>query len=130
MLPIAHAEVEVKTTVPQTTPYELFHAFSPTNGKNDPNSKIGIVANIDKYTSSDWQVVITKIIQFILSITGTIAFISFTYAGILMLTAQGKEEQITKGKTIILWSILALLIIAVSYALVSGISQLNLNGSP
>lgn len=44
----------------------------------------------------------------------------------MMVTARGNEDQITKGKDVIFWSILALIAIAVSYGIVVGITQLNL----
>jgi len=43
----------------------------------------------------------------------------------MMITAEGNDEQIRKGKNIIFWSVLALAIIAASYAIVVGISQLK-----
>ena len=42
-----------------------------------------------------------------------------------MLTARGVEDKLKHGKDILLWSIIALAIIAGSYALVLGVSQLK-----
>ncbi len=122
------ADDTTNTTTPTapTSVNDLFRPFNYTSGApNGDQSKIGIVSNIAKSTSSDWQTTLTNIIKFLLQITGGIAFISFTYAGILMVSARGNEDQIKKGKGILVWSILALGIIALSYAIVLGISQLQ-----
>lgn len=103
---------------------QLLHPFNYTSGAPS-DSKVGIVSNIAKNTSGDLGTILSSLIKFILAITGTIAFISFSYAGVLMVTARGNEDQIKKGKDIILWSIIALAIIAGSYAVVLGVSQLK-----
>jgi len=93
----------------------------PKTSEGKP-SKLGVVAQLP---ASDWSILLANIIKFILAITGSLALISFTYGGVKMVTAQGKEDEIGKGKTVIFWSILALIIIAISYAIVVGITQLN-----
>ncbi len=74
----------------------------------------------------DWKGILANIIKLILQITGSLTVISFTVGGVMMITSQGNEEKTTKGKNILLWSVLALIIIAVSYAIVLGITQLQL----
>lgn len=103
---------------------DLFRPFNYTNQSNE-GSKIGIVSNIAQRTSGDWTQILAGVIQFVLGITGSLAFISFTYGGVLMVTARGNEEQIKKGKDILTWSVIALAIIATSYAVVLGVSQLR-----
>jgi len=126
---IAHADTPA--TPPSTTinPSDLLRPYNYTSGgSNDPgSSKIAIVKNISDQTQGTWQQILGNVIKFILAITGTLAFISFTAGGILMVSAQGKEEQIKKGKQVLIWSILALAIIATSYALVLGVSSLQFN---
>jgi ABC-type uncharacterized transport system permease subunit len=53
---------------------------------------------------------------------GLIAVIMVVYAGILLVTAQGDEQQINKGKKIILWAAIGILIIMLSYAIVQVIA--------
>jgi hypothetical protein len=86
-------------------------------------SKLALVSRLPQ---DDWRIILSGIIQTILGITGSLAFIAFTVGGVRMVTSQGNEERITKGKTIILYSVLALIIIATSYAIVLGITQLSL----
>lgn len=97
---------------------EIFHATTVQN----KGSKIDYVQQLP---GGDWQSILTSVIKFVLGITGTLALISFTVAGVLFLTARGEEDQITKAKNLLIWSIAALGIIAVSYAIVLGVSQLK-----
>lgn len=94
----------------------IFHLYTGNNasGKN---------SYVQKLPGGDWQSILTAAIKFMLGISGTLAFISFTVAGVLFVTARGEEDQLTKAKHMLLWSIAALAIIAVSYAIVLGISQ-------
>jgi flagellar basal body-associated protein FliL len=85
-------------------------------------SKINLVANLPE---GDWYTVIGGVIKLLLAVTGSLAFASFTYGGILLITAQGDETKHKKGKSILYMSIMALVIIAVSYAIVLGITQLK-----
>lgn len=97
--------------------------LSPDFAVSPSSEKLKLVSALP---SEDWQLVLSDIIQLLLGITGSLAFIAFTVGGVMMVTSQGNEEQITKGKTIILYSVLALIIIATSYAIVLGITQLAL----
>jgi|GEM_PF-2870371 len=120
IISVAYAQ----TTPPGPTVDQLFNTGSYT-GTSTNGTKIGIVANLKANSASYWGDVISAAIKFLLSIAGVLAFIAFTAAGILMVTARGNEEQIKKGKDILIWSILALAIIATSYAIVLGITQLQ-----
>jgi len=42
-----------------------------------------------------------------------------TYAGILWMTAGGKEQTVTKAKKIMLWTVIGLILIFSSYTIVN-----------
>jgi len=92
---------------------------------NDEDSKINYLTRLP---GGDWRLILSQVIQMILQVTGSLTLISFTVGGVMMITSQGNEEKITKGKTIMLWSVGALVIIAASYAIVLGITQLSFLG--
>ena len=92
------------------------------------SSKLNLINNLPGHDKS-WNQLIASAIKLVLNISGTLAFISFTVGGIMLVTAQGKEEQLSKGKLVLFWSIGALAIIAVSYAIVLGISNLSFFGT-
>lgn len=84
------------------------------------------IDQLRKLPKGDWKAIFANIIKLILQITGSLSVISFTVGGVMMITSQGNEETTSKGKGILLWSILALIIIATSYAIILGITQLKL----
>lgn len=100
---------------------EFFDTFKYTK-RDTEGTKIGAVKNLPKGKFED---VLASIIKTVLGITGSLAFISFTYAGIMFITAHGDETQLSKAKKLIFWSIFALAIIATSYAITLGVSQLK-----
>lgn len=89
---------------------------------NPEGSKISLVRQLP---AGEWPTIVAGIVQLALGITGSLAFIAFTVGGVMFVTAQGSEEKISKAKTIIFWSLLALVAIAGSYGIILGITQLN-----
>lgn len=84
------------------------------------------VSLVQKLPSGTWQSVLANAINLVLAITGSLALIAFTVGGLMMLSALGNEEQINKGKMILMWSVMALVVIAASYAIVLGLTQLQI----
>jgi len=71
--------------------------------------------------------VIGRIIKGFLGMVGAIALLMFVYGGFLMLASGGKSEEISKGKNVLVWATLGLVVIFTSYILtefaVMGISM-------
>lgn len=68
--------------------------------------------------------IVPNIIKIFLSLVGTIIFGVFVYAGVMLVLAQGNEEEITKFKNLLIWSLVGTAFIVASYAIVSGAMQL------
>lgn len=68
--------------------------------------------------------VLPQIIKTFLALMWAVSFGVFVYAGVSLVIAQGNEENIKKFKELLLWSIVGLLFITMSYAIVRGIMQL------
>src|SRR3989338_3883950 len=62
-----------------------------------------------------------------LAIAGTLIFISFLYAGFLLVFANDNEENIEKGKKIMIYSVVGAVVMAISYAVVYGVANLQIN---
>jgi hypothetical protein len=74
------------------------------------------------------NVVIGKIIAAILGIVGSLALLMFVYGGLTWMTAAGNKDRVTKGKDVLVWATLGLVVIFSSYALINFIlSGLGVN---
>jgi len=59
-----------------------------------------------------------KIIKNILGIIGSLALVMFIYGGAVWMLSAGNQEQVTKGKNILIWATLGIVVIFSAYALV------------
>lgn len=64
------------------------------------------------------QLVLT-ILQFFLGFLGLLAVIMIIYGGVLYVSAAGAQEKIDKGKKIIMYAIVGIVIILLSFAIVN-----------
>jgi hypothetical protein len=62
---------------------------------------------------------IGQMILIVLGVTGSFALFMFVYGGFYLLTSAGGTDKITKGKKILTWAIIGIIIILTSYALVN-----------
>ncbi len=86
-------------------------------GENDPGSGSDLPNPLgDK--NVDPRVIIGNIIRAILGIVGSLALAVFIFGGFTWITSAGNEEKVKKGKDMIVWASLGLVIIFFSYALV------------
>lgn len=69
--------------------------------------------------------IIPQAIKILLQLVGTVSFGVFVYAGVMLVIAQGNEEDIKKFKNILIWSIVGLAFITTSYAIVSGVMNIS-----
>lgn len=63
-------------------------------------------------------VIIGNIVKTILTIVGALALGMFIYGGFTWLTSGGSSEKIQKGKNILMWATIGLIVIFASYTLV------------
>ncbi len=66
---------------------------------------------------------VTSIINFFLGLLGLIAVAFLIYAGVLMVTAGGNEEQVGKAKKIITYAVIGIVIIILSYTIVTFVTS-------
>ncbi len=87
-----------KSSIGETSPVKLPNPLG--EGKDKPQELIGQVINA------------------VLGIVGSIALAMFIFGGFTWMTASGNEQAITKGKDILVWATVGLIVIFTSYALV------------
>ncbi len=64
------------------------------------------------------EIVIANVINTVFGIVGSLALLMFIYGGLTWMTSAGNKESVDKGKNIIKWAAIGLVIIFSSYALV------------
>ncbi len=84
----------------------------------DPNTRPD--ASVDGEFSSN----ITTLINSLLAILGLIAVGFLIYAGVLMVTAGGNDEQVTKARKIITYAVIGIVIIILSWSIVGFVAGL------
>jgi len=62
---------------------------------------------------------IGRIIRGLIGISGVLALVMFIYGGIMWMTSAGNKDRVDKAQKTIIWSILGLILIFTSYALVN-----------
>ncbi|RLC38422.1 hypothetical protein DRH27_02290 [Candidatus Falkowbacteria bacterium] len=78
---------------------------------------------------ADVNKVIGQVINGVLGIVGSLALLMFIYGGFTWMTAAGSSEKVTKGKDILVWAVVGLIVIFMSYAFVRLILVDILKGS-
>lgn len=63
------------------------------------------------------------IINYVLGFLGLIAVAFLIYAGVLMVTAGGNEDQVGKARTIITYAVIGIVIILLSFTIVSFVTN-------
>lgn len=85
--------------------------------------------NVKPLETCTLQLIIGRAIKAILGIIGSIALVMFIWGGFQILTAGGSADQVKKGKETLLWATIGLLVIFLSYALVSAVIK-AITGQP
>lgn len=61
---------------------------------------------------------IGKVINALLGLVGSLALIMFVYGGLIWMTSSGSQEKVKKGRDIIVWAGIGLIIVFSSYGLI------------
>lgn len=61
------------------------------------------------------EALIARVITYVLGLVGSLALLMFIYGGIIWMTSSGAQEKVKKGKDIIVWSVIGLVVIFMAY---------------
>lgn len=105
--------------IPQINQIFLSDFFIPSASAqpvtaNDPVTLSNPIPN-----SPTPQVLIGRVINATMGIVGSLALAMFIYGGFVWMLAAGNEQSVQKGKGILTWATIGLIVIFSSYALVS-----------
>jgi len=85
------------------------------NGKNAAAGTICLQNPLG--TINTPQALIGQIINSVLGLVGSIALLMFVYGGLTWMTSAGSAERVKKGRDILMWSAIGLVIIFSAYGL-------------
>jgi len=102
------------------SPYTLANAACCTTGTADPaGCSVCLTNPLTGTTKSEGiPTLLGNVINSVLGIIGSLALVMFIYGGATWMLSAGNQEQVTKGKNILIWAALGLVIIFTAYALV------------
>lgn len=85
-----------------------------------PGDSFGITPGIDPTISKyqDLGSLVTRIVNFALGFVGLIAFVMLVVGGFWLLTAAGNDDQAGKGRKTIIYAIVGIVVILLSYSIV------------
>lgn len=104
-------------------------ASSEVNSENPQDAKtyrtwFNSLQNIANLPKGSPESIIAGVISIILSIGGTLAFIAMMVAGVMYVIAHDNEEMVQKAKKLLVYAIVGLVLISVSFAIFTGLSTI------
>lgn len=79
--------------------------------------------------AADFRVIIGRVIQAMLGLSGTLALLMFVWGGMQWMISGGFPEKIKKGKDTLIWATIGLVVIFTAYTLVSTLIQAITTGT-
>jgi hypothetical protein len=73
--------------------------------------------------TTDVRVVVGYVIRAVLGVTGSIALLMIIWGGFLWLTSSGNSDRIEKGRKILTWAVLGLVVIFSAYIIVYAVLE-------
>ncbi|MEI6529171.1 MAG: pilin [Candidatus Falkowbacteria bacterium] len=89
-----------------------------TGSGDDTNSNTPIKLDNPLGSVTTPQILIGNIINSVLGVVGSLALLMFIFGGLTWMTSAGSADKVKKGKDIIVWSAIGLVVIFASYGLV------------
>lgn len=72
-------------------------------------------------TARDPRIIIARIVKTVLTFVGILTVMLMLYAGTLIFFSGGEEDKISKGKSVLMQSVMGLIIILMAYSIVFGV---------
>lgn len=100
----------------------------PGGASINSSSSEGIKNPLEQGGISTVTQLLGKVINWMLGLVGFIALIALITGGARMIMDFGNEEQVKKGKTTVLWAVIGLLVVILSYAIINIVTGEILGG--
>lgn len=106
----------------------LSPVFAQSSGFINPNDNPSAVSSATGGQGNARQLVLT-IVNFFLTFLGLLAVVMIIYGGFLYVSAGGKEDKIETGKKIIMYAVIGIIIILLSFAIVNTVLNAGTGGT-
>jgi uncharacterized membrane protein len=73
--------------------------------------------------NADPKSVVTRVINYALFFIGAIALVFVIYGGVLYITSGGDSEKTTKARNTLMYAVLGIIVVVISYAIVTWASN-------
>jgi hypothetical protein len=99
---------------------QLAFAAKNTEDQSEANNTAGTVTLTNPLSEgkTDIPTLLGTVINSVMGVIGSLALVMFIYGGITWMLSTGNQERVTKGKNILIWAAVGLVIIFSAYALV------------
>lgn len=87
------------------------------------------VALTNPLGTTDIRLIVANIIKGALSLSGIIALLMVLYGGFLWLTSTGEANRVDKGKKVLVWATLGIVVIASAYIITLTVFRAILQGN-
>jgi len=111
-----------QATTPKLPSDDLLPKFTDPKGQGGIEEELKTYSNLN---SASWTQIVASVIKTILFVAGALVMIGLLVVGAMFMTGSSNEENITKARKILIYLVIGIILISVSYAVVSGISQFN-----
>jgi hypothetical protein len=117
------------TTSPSTPPPATGFPIRVTGNGASSTGGTAPVTLTNPLGTTDIRLLIARVISAVLSIIGVIALLMFVYGGFLWMISGGNESQVEKGKEVLKWTTLGIILIVSAYVIVNAIFRAAFTGA-
>jgi len=86
-------------------------------GQTDDDASSNEVKLTNPIGKDDPAIIIGDVVKAILSISGLIALVAFVFGGVTWMTSGGNPEKVKRGRDMLVWAVIGLIIIFSSYTI-------------
>lgn len=79
---------------------------------------------LNPIATSDFSVLLTNFLKWLLSVAGALALLALIIGGIFYVTSAGNDQRVETAKKMITWTLLGLILILASYSIITIIDRL------
>ena len=91
---------------------------------NGAHAALTSVKVTNPIATSDFSKIVGNTLQWVLSVAGAVALMMLIAGGLYYITAGGSEDRVRTAKKMVTWTILGLVLVLISYALLEVLNRI------